>query len=220
MGAAFGAFFYNVYDAQGGSYLLYALSGAPKQAFAGFGLPRATPLFAHTFEGRGVVRLDDVRQDPRYGKLAPHHGMPAGHLPVVSYLAVPVISAGGTVIGGLFYGHPQPGRFTEQHARMIKAVAASAAVAIDNARLYQETRRRAEQMLLVNEVGRSLVASLELDQVLDAGVRNLARIVDCPDAYLLLPNAAGTDLVLRAVAGYGRQYLGVTCPAAPPEHNL
>ena len=45
-------------------------------------LPRNTPLFAPTFAGQGVVRLDDVRDDPRYGQLDPHRGMPRGHLPV------------------------------------------------------------------------------------------------------------------------------------------
>ena len=41
---------------------------------------------------------------------APHHGMPPGHLPVRSYLAVPVVSRSGEVIGGLFFGHPEAGR--------------------------------------------------------------------------------------------------------------
>ena len=48
--------------------------------------------------------------DPRYGKNDPHRGMPEGHLPVRSYLAVPVTSRSGEVIGGLFFGHPEPGR--------------------------------------------------------------------------------------------------------------
>ena len=55
-------------------------------------MPRATEIFGPTFRGEGVIRLDDVRKDPRFGKNAPYHGMPAGHLPVVSYLAVPVRS--------------------------------------------------------------------------------------------------------------------------------
>jgi PAS domain S-box-containing protein len=50
--AEFGAFFYNTTDDSGGAYLLYTLSGAPREAFEKFGQPRATPLFGPTFRGR------------------------------------------------------------------------------------------------------------------------------------------------------------------------
>ena len=58
-----------------------------------------------------------------------------------SYLAVPVVSRSGEVLGGLFFGHPQPGVFTERAERIVVALAAQAAVAIDNARLYQTSQR-------------------------------------------------------------------------------
>ena len=134
-GAKFGAFFYNTTDASGESYVLYALSGVPRAAFDRFGLPRNTAIFAPTFNGTAIVRSDDIRQDPRYGQNAPHFGMPKGHLPVVSYLAVPVISRSGEVLGGLFFGHDIPGVFTEESEELVVAIAAHAAVAIDNARL-------------------------------------------------------------------------------------
>ena len=70
-GAEFGAFFHNVPGETGEAFQLYTLSGAHKEAFAKLGLPRNTPLFAPTFAGQGVVRLDDVRDDPRYGQLGP-----------------------------------------------------------------------------------------------------------------------------------------------------
>ncbi|HEY2748292.1 MAG TPA: GAF domain-containing protein, partial [Polyangia bacterium] len=91
-GAQFGAFFYNVVDAKGESYMLYTISGVPREAFSKFPMPRNTAVFAPTFNGEGVVRSDDIKKDPRYGRSAPHHGMPTGHLPVCSYLAVPVVS--------------------------------------------------------------------------------------------------------------------------------
>ena len=144
-GAQFGAFFYNAMDEQGGSYLLHTLSGAPKEAFEKFGQPRATPLFAPTFQGQGTIRLDNVREDPRYGQWAPHHGMPKGHLPVCSYLAVPVISRSGDVIGGLFFGHSEPAMFNARHERLVAGVAAQAAIAIDNARLYEAAQKAAEE---------------------------------------------------------------------------
>jgi PAS domain S-box-containing protein len=157
-GAEFGAFFCNVIDNQGEAYLLYSLSGAPREAFSSFPNPRNTAVFAPTFEGTGVVRSDDIRADPRYGKNPPYNGMPEGHLPVCSYLAVPVISRSGEVIGGLFFGHSQPGVFPERAEHILVGIASQAAVAIDNARLYEESqrelsaRRGAEQQLqAVNE---------------------------------------------------------------------
>ena len=136
-GAQFGAFFYNTTGGAAESFVLYALSGAPREAFDRFGQPRATPLFKPTFDGQGTVRLDDVQADPRYGRMGPHYGMPAGHLPVRSYLAVPVVSRSGGVIGGLFFGHAKPGIFTIKAEQLIEGIAAQAATALDNARLYE-----------------------------------------------------------------------------------
>ncbi|HEX7862795.1 MAG TPA: PAS domain S-box protein [Verrucomicrobiae bacterium] len=144
-GAKFGAFFYNVIDKNGEAFMLYTLSGAPREAFEKFGHPRATPMFGPTFRGEGVVRIADVTKDPRYGQWGPHHGMPKGHLPVRSYLAVPVISRNGKVIGGLFFGHPDVGVFTERAERLVSGVAAQAAIAIDNARLYDAAQHEIGQ---------------------------------------------------------------------------
>ena len=138
--ASFGAFFYNKTDSTGNTYMLYALSGAPKEAFEKFGMPRNTDIFNPTFKGEGIVRSDDITKDPRYGKNTPHHGMPKGHLPVVSYLAVPVISQSGTVIGGLFFGHPMSGIFKQEHADLVEAIAMQAAIVLDNAKLYEEVQ--------------------------------------------------------------------------------
>jgi signal transduction histidine kinase len=67
--------------------------------------------------------------------------MPKKHLPVRSYLAVPVTSRSGEVIGGLFFGHPDTGIFTEEAERLITGLAGQAAVAIDNARLFESVQR-------------------------------------------------------------------------------
>lgn len=144
-GAQFGAFFYNGMNEQGEAYLLYTLSGAPREAFARFGHPRPTPMFGPTFRGAPVIHIADVTQDPRYGQWGPHHGMPHGHLPVRSYLAVSVTSRRGDVIGGLFFGHSQPNVFTERSERLATGIAAQASAAIDNARLYAEAQRATRQ---------------------------------------------------------------------------
>ncbi len=146
----------------GESFLLYTLSGAPKEAFAKLGLPRNTPLFAPTFAGQGIVRLDDVKADPRYGRMGPDHGMPPGHVPVSSYLAVPVISRSGAVLGALLFGHAQPGRFTAEHERLTKSLAATAALAVDNASLYRATRRAEADQRHLNDELRETVHINEL----------------------------------------------------------
>ena len=77
--------------------------------------------------------------------------MPPGHLPVTSYLAVPVISRSGEVLGGLFFGHREAGVFTERHERIVEGLAAQAAIAMDNARLFHNSQRalkEREELLL------------------------------------------------------------------------
>jgi PAS domain S-box-containing protein len=140
-GARFGSFFYNVLNEEGASYMLYTLSGVPRSAFEHFPMPRATDLFGPTFRGEGVLRMEDVKLDPRFGRNSPYYGMPEGHLPVTSYLAVPVVSRSGEVLGGLFFGHPEAGVFTERHERLVSGLAAQASVAMDNARLFEAAER-------------------------------------------------------------------------------
>ncbi|PVY97075.1 PP2C family protein-serine/threonine phosphatase [Actinomycetospora cinnamomea] len=147
VGAAFGAFFYNLVNRFGESYTLYTLSGVPREAFSRFPMPRNTLVFAPTFDGEGTVRSDDITADRRFGHNAPYHGMPEGHLPVRSYLAVSVISpSNGEVLGGFFFGHPEPGRFTGRHEVLAEGIAGYSAIALDNARLYERERNFAREL--------------------------------------------------------------------------
>lgn len=160
-GAQFGAFFYNVVDSSGESYKLYTLSGAPRSAFDRYPMPRNTPLFAPTFAGQGIVRSDDIANDPRYGHNAPHTGMPDGHLPVRSYLAVPVLSRNGEVLGALLFGHSEPGRFAFAHERIVTGVAGQAAAAIDAIRSNEQALAEAERRRLAeSSLGRDLSFAL------------------------------------------------------------
>ena len=167
-GAKFGAFFYNLVDEQGESYTLYALSGAQRADFEGFPMPRNTAVFHPTFHNEGVVRSDDILADPRYGKSEPYFGMPKGHLPVRSYLAVSVAARSGEVLGGIFFGHPEPGRFTPRTEQLMVGLAAQAAIAIDNFRLSDASVRdmgaaslTRERLQFALEAGR--LGSWELD---------------------------------------------------------
>ena len=186
--AEFGAFFYNDTDGTGEKYLLYTLSGAPQEAFSRFPMPRNTAVFGPTFNGEGTVRVADIRQDPRYGKNPPYNGMPAGHLPVRSYLAVPVISRSGEVIGGLFYGHSQVGIFTERAERLVEGIARQAAIAIDNARLFEAAH---QEQARAEESEARLRANQERLQTALVASQRLAAIVESSDDAIVSKNLNG-----------------------------
>ena len=108
--AVFGAFFYNVADQHGEAYTLYAISGVPREAFANFPMPRNTDLFGPTFRGEGVVRIDDVTRDPRYGRVPPTTACRADICRSAATWPFASSSRTGEVLGGLFFGHPDAGR--------------------------------------------------------------------------------------------------------------
>jgi serine phosphatase RsbU (regulator of sigma subunit)/anti-sigma regulatory factor (Ser/Thr protein kinase) len=218
-GAQYGSFFYNIVDdtaveeaaadgAGAESYMLYTLCGAPREAFDGFPMPRNTALFEPTFRGEGVIRLDDVTEDPRYGQNPPYHGMPPGHLPVRSYLAVPVVSRSGQVLGGLFFGHSEPGVFTAQHVRLVQGVAAPAAIAIDNARLFEaaereraKAQRLAERLSRMQDVSARLAGARIVDQVAEVVVSDAAAALRAQRAVLYLVEDDGETLELVRSSG-------------------
>jgi GAF domain-containing protein/anti-sigma regulatory factor (Ser/Thr protein kinase) len=176
--AQFGAFFYNEVNELGEAYQLYTISGVPTEAFADFPMPRATAIFAPTFAGDGVVRYDDVTAQQHFGKSDPYFGMPPGHLPVRSYLAVPVSSREGEVYGGLFFGHEEVGRFTAVDERIVLGIASHATVAMDNARLYESERTAraaaeaaGRRLDVLAKAGQVLAASTDVHQTLSKLVR-------------------------------------------------
>ncbi|MDB5014184.1 MAG: domain S-box protein [Daejeonella sp.] len=132
-GAQFGAFFYDVSN-NSGQVQLHTLSGTHKEAFEEFEIPLNTAIFHTPFAGQEIVRSDDITKDERYVKNLPGNGL----LPMVSYLAVPVKTSIGEVIGGLFFGHLEPGKFKEEHESIILTIASHASVALENAKLYNE----------------------------------------------------------------------------------
>jgi len=152
-GARHGAFLYHGQDTGSGNlFSLFTVSSASPAEFEAFGEPGSSGLFAPGLPGealsdQGVLRSDDILFDARFQSL------PSAHPPLRSYLAVPVVAHSGEALGTMFFGHPEPGIFSERTERIVRGIAAQAAVAIDNARLYEAAQRAAEErkVLLENE---------------------------------------------------------------------
>ncbi len=133
VGAEFGSFFHNV-----------STRRATPICFTRVPECRVKPLpdspSPGDLRGEGVVRSEDVTQDPRYSKHSLNVSLTQGRLPVRSYLAAPVKARSGEVLGGLFFGHSAPGKFTEAHEAIITGIAAQAAISMDNARLFEQAQ--------------------------------------------------------------------------------
>ena len=202
-GAEFGAFFYNAVDHNGESYRLNVLSGAEAEHFRTMPAPRITPLFEPTFSGRGTIRVDDVTADARHGAFPPRH------LPVRSYLATPVTSSSGEVFGALLFGHREVARFDAGIERIIRSVASQAAIALENARLFeaeQTARRQAEQtaarLAVLQQLTAALAAAVTENDVMDVLVRDVVAPLGASTIRVYLGDVDDWRLVgWRAVPG-------------------
>jgi len=145
--AEFGSCFYTLTSANGQAQTRFALAGTvPGERFENLPMPRPTSLVGAAFPGTAPIRSGDVTADPRYGQRAPFHGLPPGHPPVKSFLALPITTIGGTVLGSMYFGHSEPNRFTERDEQIVKGIAGQAASAMDNARLYRLERETAVEL--------------------------------------------------------------------------
>jgi PAS domain S-box-containing protein len=146
-GARLGAFFERVDDGQGGwSHGLHTVAGAPREAFANFPLPGAV------WQGDGPGRIGDLRA---FEDRVENGG-------VRSYLAAPVKSGSGEILGWLAFGHPEVNVFTGESQDVLEALAAQAAIAIENAHLYRAVQRELAEHKRAREEVRAREQQLRL----------------------------------------------------------
>ncbi|MGQ9710549.1 MAG: GAF domain-containing protein [Anaerolineae bacterium] len=139
------------------------------------------PLLAEVIQTRAPVVIADTRTDPRWKRRRARSGM-----------AVPLL-LGEEVIGFLLVDHHQPDMYDEETAALASAVAAQAAVAIQNARLYAETQQTADQMQALYETGRILSSTLEEDQIIYAVLDRVYRLLGCEFAIVsMVDESTGT----------------------------
>jgi len=192
----------------GGDPYLFLLPSVPPGAFGPFPPPWDPDLLRPTLAGEGAVRLDDLTGDAGAAPSSPA-AQPAAHLPVRSYLALPVVSRTGEVLGGLFFGHREPARFTAHHERLVARIAAPAAIAIDNARLFraaeegrQAAQRLAARLAQLQGVGAALAGAKAVDEVAGVIVTAAADAIASDRAALFLVEGGGAGLRLARSVGY------------------
>jgi signal transduction histidine kinase len=135
-----GAFFYSGRDEKGKKLLFFTLSGLAKEMCDNPPCAKVTEVFHPTFVGLGTIRSDDITKDTRFEKNLPYYGLPEDESDIKSYLGVSVISKSGDVLGGLFLGHRKAGMFTDQDQQIVEGLAAQAAIAMENGKLYQKVQ--------------------------------------------------------------------------------
>ncbi|WP_424494644.1 PAS domain S-box protein [Salinimicrobium sp. GXAS 041] len=139
-GAAYGAFYYNNVDDNGDSFELFTLAGLPPETIANMKKLGQTEVIRRTLVDKQVIRLSDITKTSSPDENNIYDGTPKESSGMRSYLAVPVVSKSGAVIGGLVYEHPDQGMFTEEHELMVVNIAAQAAVSLDNSRLFEQVK--------------------------------------------------------------------------------
>ena len=153
IGAELGAWVAAI-DEHGVRYPVLASAGVPREIAARLTIPYRSTVF----EGKSVVRVDDMTDEPRIERTSSQFAAISPlerEITLRSYLAVPIVVRAGTAIGALVFGHVKAAMFSPHTERIIVGLAAQAATAMDNARLYQDAQR------LIVELER---ANAELDQ--------------------------------------------------------
>jgi GAF domain-containing protein len=138
---------------------------------------------------RQAVYVRDVRQDPRYVSTG---------FPAISELAIPVM-VGDCVLGVINVESTQSNAFNRVDRESLLILADQAALALENAHLHTEERRRAKELTLVNRIARQINTSLDLQATLDTIVEAVAELVPCSLAEISLWYEEKKVLILQAL---------------------
>jgi sigma-B regulation protein RsbU (phosphoserine phosphatase) len=161
--------------------------GYPQEVVQNFRTRVGYGITGMAAERREAVLVNDVTKEPRYIDSLPE---------VRSELAVPLIVK-NRVIGVLDIEAPEPGYFSEEHARLLMLVASRIAIAIENARLYTRVSRQAKILTVLNEISRELTSILDLDGLFRRIGELLHRLIDYQMFSILLLDGSGARLEHR-----------------------
>ena len=162
--------------------------------------PHGRGILGALIQDAKPLRLDDLAQDPR------SVGFPANHPPMRTFLGVPILLR-GVAYGNLYLTEKAEGAaFTEEDEELTTLLSTQAAVAIENARLYEAATRWLKQLESLNEVSNALVSETDVSRLLDLVATRLRELVRARLVTIALPNHEG-DLIVRATAGEGGEEL-------------
>ncbi|HEV3380238.1 MAG TPA: GAF domain-containing protein [Trebonia sp.] len=163
----------------------------------------------HWPEGRGLLGL--LIDDPRPLRLADisrhsaSSGFPEGHPPMHSFLGVPV-RVRDEVFGNLYLtGKHGGGEFTEDDEAVLVALGAAAGVAVENARLYEATRRSQRWVQASAEITTALLSGTDPDEVLVSIARQALELSGADLVHLALPEEEGRRLTIVYAEGCGAE---------------
>ena len=121
--------------------------------------------------------------------------------PAKSYLGVPILVAGRAIGVISVQNTQQAGRFGESDTRLVSTIAANVGAAIQNARLYRETQRRASEMAALADLGREVGGMLELDAVLNRITERARELLEADTSAVFLEQEPGTFVPIVALGG-------------------
>jgi signal transduction histidine kinase len=190
-----------VIDASGSELERFLTHGIDADTRAEIGaLPRGRGILGVLIREARPLRLHDLAQDPR------SVGFPPGHPPMHSFLGVP-IELRGVAYGNLYLTEKQGGEdFSEEDEEILTLLAGQAAVAIENARLYEASARWSRQLQSLEEVGNALATETDLDRLLDLVTRRLRELLGARVVALALP-IGSDELRFAAAAGESAEEL-------------
>ncbi|MFC4463939.1 GAF domain-containing protein [Streptomyces xiangluensis] len=207
-----------VVDAEYGALGVLGEEGRIKQ-FITVGVDEDTiRAIGHYPEGEGILGLLIREPEPlRLADLGTHPesvGFPAGHPPMTTFLGAPV-RVRDRVFGNLYLTDKRGGaEFDDDDEAVLRTLAAAAGVAIDNARLYEDTRRRERWLAASSELTRSLLSGTDPDQVLHQIATTVRSLSGADLVTVAVPIDGGDELVIEAADGEGPERVrGLVLPA-------